>query len=88
MPSERKFHRRIIIVDVISEEPLPDEMPLDNLRFEIEEGYSSGQIYFGRSLEVDAVTAAKILRKHASDSSFFRLTDDGEDVDDNFWDDP
>jgi len=87
MPSERKFHRYVFVLEVLSEEPLEEalEQADDDLELITElitEGPCSGNLTLQTHEEVDGPTMAKLLEGQASDPGFFDLTSDGEDTGD------
>ena len=47
-----KYYRTLILIDVLSNEPIPDDYPLDSIRYEIEEGAWSGKIHMPPSHEI------------------------------------
>lgn len=81
MPSERKFYKSIIQVEVISEEP----MHFDNLSDVVEEisvGDSSGMYNTVVQNEtIDAATVIHRIAAHDTDPGFFSLDDHGNDAD-------
>jgi hypothetical protein len=80
MPSKRTFYKTIIQVEVLSEEPIPDPLDLGQLYDETYDGEWSGRIVNMVSEELDGLQAAKALWNQGSDSEFFRLSEDGEDL--------
>lgn len=80
---KRKFFKTTFTVEVLSEEePVSDDLSLE----EIERGFTSGD-WSGRvtcegSEELSAQEAVYELTEQGSDPSFFRLTEDGEELDD------
>jgi hypothetical protein len=78
--STRTFYRTIVTVEVLSEEPLPPEIDLDDLAMEIMDGDYSGKVEWGRPEAIDGPTAARLLRAQGSAPEFFQLNDDGEDI--------
>jgi len=82
MTSKRRFYRHVYSVEVLSEEPLPENIDLDSLHYQITEGECSG-IRLGMTTEtVDGPTMAKLLQGQGSDPEFFSLDADGNDVED------
>ena len=80
MPSKRRFCRTVVKVEVLSEEPLPERLPLEGLAHSITEGDCSGVVSVEEAGELDGPGAAKALRAQGSDPCFFELTEDGEDI--------
>jgi len=82
MPSERKFYRSVIKVTVLSEEPVTfDDLP--NVHEYITNGDGVGTVEDeSMNEEIDAKACADALYEVGSEPGFFRLTDEGEDDDD------
>jgi len=79
--TERKFHRTILQVDVLSEQPYTTES-LAQVHYDIVDGNCSGKFEVVKTEELDGKQAARALRAQESDPSFFRLTEEGEDSSD------
>ena len=79
MASKRKFYKTIIEVEILSEEPYTPEF-LEHVAADIKTGDHSGVWGIRSSEEIDAPTTAKLLQEHASDSEFFRLDTEGNDI--------
>ena len=78
--STRKFYRRVFQVEVLSETPIPEEMDLDELHYQITSGAWSGMVSALAEEEVDGARMAELLMHQRSTPDFFSLTDDGKDV--------
>lgn len=76
--SKRKFYKTTFVVEVLSEEPLAD-MDLDEINYFITHGHGSGEMKRKPHKILDGRQAARALIKQASDPGFFRLTEKGED---------
>ena len=80
MASKRKFYRQTFSIEVLSEDsPLPEDISLEGLAYEITEGDRSGSVKMSAEDEVDGPTMARLLMKQGSDPGFFGLTETGED---------
>jgi hypothetical protein len=79
MPSERKFHRTVYQIEVLSEEPMPD-ISLNDLAYEIIDGHCSGVFSEVSSDVVNATQIVALLKNQGSDPEFFMLDKNGEDV--------
>jgi hypothetical protein len=78
----RKFYRSRVVVEVLSEDPLPPDVSLATIANQITEGDWSGQVDNDDiNEEVDGPTMAKLLQAQGSDPEFFQLDDDGNDID-------
>ena|SRR5688572_15118312 len=83
--SGRSFHKYIFTFEVISEEELPADIGLKELDYEITEGHCVGRFVGDCEYElIDGSTCAKHLLECRSDPEFFRLTPEGEDIEEEF----
>lgn len=80
--TKRKFFRTVFTIEVLSEEPADPDICLEDLAHAITEGPWSGDIKTDGSAAVNGKKMAKLLVAQGSDPSFFRLTDKGEDSED------
>jgi hypothetical protein len=87
MASERKFYKLVVTVTVLSEEPIGEEVDLESIAYGISQGDWSGQTDYGTPEEVDGPTMARLLQEQGSDTEFFLLSEEGEDLDDGDLDD-
>ncbi len=81
----RRFHKTVIQIEILSEDPYPDGKSLQDIAYDIEDGEYSGRIHRVSSEELDGPAMADALEKQGSDPEFFRLDQDGVDLhgDDN-----
>ncbi len=80
---KRKFYKTTFTVTVLSEdEPISEDLSLEEIERGFTSGDWSGQVTSEGSEELSAQEAAYELMEQGSDPSFFRLTEDGEDLDD------
>lgn len=77
--TERKFHRKVFQVEVLSEEPLGD-VSLDQVHYLITDGPCSGDFKEVSSEVLDGKQAADALHKQGSEPGFFRLDDEGNEA--------
>jgi hypothetical protein len=77
--SKRQFHKTVIKVIVLSEEPY-DNTDVDQLAHDIRDGDCSGEVRIVSSKVLTGRQAAKALQAQGSDPDFFRLTEDGKDT--------
>jgi hypothetical protein len=80
--TERKFYETKVVVTILSEEELNPNLDLEQLHYAIRDGDCSGQTEIMEPKTLNGKEAVKALLNQASDPSFFRLTDDGEDLED------
>jgi len=75
----KKFHRYVYKVEVLSENPLPSDICLNDVGWEITRGNCSGKMLDTEHEEVDGKKMAELLINQGSDPEFFNLTEDGEE---------
>lgn len=78
--SKRSFYKRIIELTVLSEEPIKN-MALGELSYECMEGALSGSLEIKETVVINGKEAADALKKQGSDPEFFRIDEDGNDLD-------
>ena len=78
--SDRKFFKKTMKVEFLSETPFPDNTSLENLATEAIDGDYSMNITQDKETEINGKQAARALLNHGSDPSFFQLTNKGEDI--------
>lgn len=78
--TNRKFYKTTFKVEVLSEEPIPEGMELDTVMEEATGGGYSAECTRETNVELNGLEAATALFKQASHPSFFRLDENGEDV--------
>jgi hypothetical protein len=83
MTSKRSFYKTTYVVEVLSEEPIPDDLTLRQVITEAEEGGYSSQVTSTTTAVLDGPTAARELLAQQSDSAFFQLTEDGDDLEED-----
>lgn len=78
--TQRKFYKTLITIEVLSEDPIPDDMNIAQIAFEA----SDGDYSMSDGMRIETVltgkAAADALQEQGSDPGFFKLTDDGNDV--------
>ena len=76
----RKFYRRVVTIEILSEDEPPEWEDLADLEYLMTEGHCSGRTDAGFAEEVTPAQMAKLLIAQGSDPEFFSLTEDGEDL--------
>jgi hypothetical protein len=74
----KKFYKTTIMVEVLSEEPLPNDMSLQDIAFGITDGDWSGHWEISEMKPLNGKETADALVAQGSDPSFFNLSDEGE----------
>lgn len=80
MPSKRKFHKTVIEITVLSEEPI-GSVTLHDLAHETMEGSWVGKMENKSIEKISGKEMADELYKADSEPGFFMLDDDGNDED-------
>lgn len=80
---KRRFFKTTFTVEVLSEdEPVSEDLSLEEIERQYTSGNWSGRKICEGSEELSAQEAAYELMEQGSEPSFFRLTEDGEELDD------
>ena len=77
--TDRKFYKRTLTVEFLSESPIPD-MGLGQMVDEAINGDYSMNITKDGTDELDGKQVADALSEHGSEPSFFQLTPEGNDT--------
>lgn len=80
--SARKFYRTVYTVEVLSETPITRLLDLNEINYMITYGDCSGSIQIQENGEIDSTIAAKLLIAQGSDPEFFRIDENGNDIED------
>jgi hypothetical protein len=83
MAIKKKLYHKRIVVDVLSEYPIPDLISLIDLEFEMESGEYVGTKEVKKDQEVTGRKAAKMVMAMGSDPTFFGMNEFGNVVEDN-----
>lgn len=82
MPSNRKFYKTTYIFEILSEEPIPQDLEfMDVLHKATWENYS-GDLISEVVEELDAIQVCRALEAQRSSTEFFSLDTDGNDIED------
>lgn len=80
---KKTIYRSVITLEVLSDEPIQDGMTLGDI---IEEGDSGGfsiqHAYKVQNTQVVGIKAARLVKAQGSDTEFFGMNDDGDDIQD------
>jgi uncharacterized phosphosugar-binding protein len=82
MPQDKKYYKNVITFTVLTEEPIPDDMDLEAINYEVESGSWSGAWSVTSADEVSGAKMARLLIEQGSDPSFFSLNADGSESSD------
>ncbi len=77
--TDRKFYKTIVQLEVLSERPIGD-MDVEQIAFEATEGDFSMRRLPDQETVLNGKETADALGEQGSNSMFFQLTDDGDDL--------
>jgi len=80
MATKKKLYHKRIVVDVLSDEPIPENMSLSVLDMEMTQGDYVGSIETKKNEVVTGRKAAKMVIAAGSDPMFFQMNDFGNEV--------
>ena len=78
--TDRKFYKTVVKFTVLSEEPIPDGMSLENIAAQCMTGDWSMGDASQKETELNGKQAARALEKQGSDPGFFQLDEKGDDA--------
>ena len=79
---KKKIYRTVISLVVLSEEEIPENMDMQSILDECDSGeYLGGGIKFSKPRQLQGKTAVIEIEKAGSDSEFFRMDAQGNDLD-------
>jgi hypothetical protein len=80
---KKVLYRSVIQVEVLSEEPIPEGMELNDILYECSEGaYSCRTKDLVENKEVVGKRAVKLMAEHGSDLEFFQMDSRGYNTSD------
>lgn len=84
---KKVLYRTVIQIEVLSEEPIPEDMELNDILYKCSEGaYSCRTKDLVENKEVVGKRAVKMLEEHGSDPEFFQMDSRGYDTSDDDYD--
>jgi len=76
-----KVYKSVLKVEILSEDPYPEVMTLNQVAFDIVEGECSGVIEWeSLNAELHGEEAVKECDKHGSDPEFFQIDENGNKI--------
>ena len=83
MSNKKKYYKTVIQIEILSEEPYEDGKSMDDIQYDITEGHCSGVLSMvEKNQELDGLEIVKALEAQGSDAEFFRLDQNGEELED------
>lgn len=80
--TQRKFYETVFTVRVLSEEPLPADLTLDQLAYGSDEGYYVPHMAKTYNYKLDGQECANLLIEFSAVPGYFRLDNCGDDLED------
>lgn len=80
--AKKVLYRSVIQIEVLSEEPIPDEMTLNDIEDECNTGSFSGvHDWKVRNEKVEGIEAVKLTQAQGSSIDFFSMDENGNEID-------
>ena len=80
---KKKIYKSVLRVEILSEEPYPDSVTLEDVAYDIKDGECSGIINWeSHNAELIGKEGVNECDKHGSCPSFFRMDEDGNEIED------
>lgn len=80
--AKKKLYKSVLRVEILSEEPYPDSVTLEQVAYDICEGDCSGITdWESHNAELHGTEAVKECEKQGSCPSFFQMNEDGDEID-------
>lgn len=76
---EKKIYKTRMVVEILSEEPIPDPISLEYVNYEINEGSWSGVYSIESSTLLEGEDAMVAIANHGTDPDFFFSLNDEEE---------
>ena len=80
MATKKKLYYKRIIVELLSENPIPDSMTIADLEHEYNEGEYIGCTETKKDVVVTGRKAAKMVMAMGSDPTFFQMNEFGNEI--------
>ena len=80
MSKQKKIYKTIITIEVLSEEPIPSDMQVEDVIYEGNEGDYSIFVSEGKPKELIGYDAVKAIHKQGSDTDFFGMDEEGNEI--------
>ena len=71
------YYKTVFVVEVLSEDPIPDHLDFDETMAEAMEGAYSRKVTRKKEIPMDGAAMAKELEAQGSEPAFFMLAADG-----------
>jgi hypothetical protein len=79
--AKKVLYKTVIEIEVLSEQPIPEDMSLNDIEHECTEGSFSGvHDYKIRNEKVEGIEAVKLVQKQGSSVDFFCMDRNGNDL--------
>lgn len=67
---KNRYFRTVVSIEILSNEPIPDTISLEDILYGITYGHWSGLVTHEQSKEIKAPKARRLLQKQGSDPTF------------------
>ena len=80
--TKKKLYKSVLRVEILSEEPYPESVSLEDVKYDITEGHHSGILNWeSHNKEFVGVKAIEEVNKQGTDLEFFQMDKDGNEID-------
>lgn len=81
MARKKTLYKSILKIEILSDEPIPEETSLQKILHETDEGMWSGKREWNdRNVQVTGINAVKECDKHGTDTDFFYMDGKGDEM--------
>ena len=77
---KKTIYKTKVTIEILSDEPVNDNISLKDIQYEITDGQWSGKITHGESKPLKGKPAVKEILNHGTDPEFFFMDDKGNEI--------
>ena len=83
--TKKKLYKSVLKVIIVSDEPYPDSVNLEQVNYDITEGHNSGILEWEYlNAEIVGAEAVKAMEEQGSDPEFFQMDDEGNELEEDY----
>lgn len=80
--AKKKLYKSVLRVEILSEEPFPESVSLEDVKYEITDGHCSGILNWEtHNSEIVGAEASKEVLNQGTDPEFFQMDEEGNEID-------
>lgn len=77
---KKTIYKTTVKIEILSHEPIDDNVSLEDIQYEITDGEWSGKITHGESKPLKGKPAVNEILKHGTDTEFFSMDINGKEI--------